>query len=293
MIKTISFWTDFVRTWLTCLKKTTRYIFGSCVIFKILAFSWRQLWFVNRAIVWTLHPRYLHLEFFLWKITLTSIRMGGSFEDSNWYWREFYILIGKQRKLKIYAVRKLIQIQNDQQTNYFLRQDLEAVVICEQSNRLNSSSLLSSPGIFLKDFINVHNNGQYFWRLGYGILYGFFLHLNMLRHYFQRPRLFGLPYRLKMCWVSPVDLSLKSRGQLSSLWSNAAGCPLLIDYLLFRKFIIIIVLPIVLPDITLTNGRVLYSAFVKPGLKFFSYNQGQSQKVVFPGMVESWPETLH
>ena len=30
---------------------------------------------------------------------------------------------------------------------------LEAVVICEQSNHLNSSSLLPSPGIFLEDFI--------------------------------------------------------------------------------------------------------------------------------------------
>ena len=96
-------------------------------------------------------------NFFL-KITI----MDGSFEDSNRYWREFQILIvGAKKTVKISEVRKLIQIQNDQQTNYFLRQDLEAVVICEQSNHLNSSSSLSSPGIFLEDFIFIRMGGNF------------------------------------------------------------------------------------------------------------------------------------
>ena len=41
---------------------------------------------------------------------------------------------------------------------------LEAVVICKQSKDLNSSTSLSSPGIFLKDSINIHKNVWFFWR---------------------------------------------------------------------------------------------------------------------------------
>ena len=47
---------------------------------------------------------------------------------------------GAKKTVKIHEVHKLIQIQNNQQTNYFLRQDLEAVVICEQSNRFKGLS---------------------------------------------------------------------------------------------------------------------------------------------------------
>ena len=35
---------------------------------------------------------------------------------------------------------------------------LEAVVICGESNRLNSSSSISSPGIFLEDFTSFYKN---------------------------------------------------------------------------------------------------------------------------------------
>ena len=62
---------------------------------------------------------------------------------------------GAKKTVKIHEVHKLIQIQKNQQTNYFLRQDLEAVVICEQSNPLNSSSSLSSSGIFFFSKITI------------------------------------------------------------------------------------------------------------------------------------------